>query len=131
MAVGRLLIFLIMLKAAVDVSSRMGDWEGTLSAAWLLSLLGSCLGLHLAALFVAYHSGRWLGFARPERIAIAFASSQKTLPVALYLFEAYYRQYPLAVLPIAFYHVGQLILDTFIAEAWSRRSQSADLGRQL
>jgi hypothetical protein len=33
------------------------------------------------------------------------------------LFERYYRDaFPLAVGPLLFYHVGQLIVDTFIAE---------------
>jgi hypothetical protein len=32
-------------------------------------------------------------------------------------FLAYFQEaYPLAILPMVFYHVGQLILDTFIAE---------------
>src|SRR4029077_524568 len=78
---------------------------------------GLALGLHLAGLASGLGSGRLLGFDRPDRIAVAFACSQKTLPVALFLFEAYFKQsYPLAVLPMICYHVGQLLLDTFIAE---------------
>jgi predicted Na+-dependent transporter len=47
---------------------------------------------------------------------------QKTLPVALLLFETYFREvYPLAVVPLVFYRVGQLIVNTFIAEELARR----------
>ena len=65
-------------------------------------------------------------------MAIAFAGSQKTLPVALFLFHAYFKdQYPLAVVPLAFYHVGQLVVDTFVAD-WlhgSRHHQCRTVAR--
>ena len=49
-------------------------------------------------------------------LAIAFASSQKTLPVALLVFDEYFQeQFPLAVVSIMFYHAGQLLWDTAIA----------------
>ena len=58
---------------------------------------------------------------RPRGIGVAFSCSQKTLPVALFLFQTYYQEtFPLAVVPLLFYHVGQLILDTWIAEWLSR-----------
>jgi sodium/bile acid cotransporter 7 len=75
-----------------------------------------CLAIHLLGLYGGLWSGRAIGFARPSRIAIAFGGSQKTLPVSLILFDAYFQDYPLAVIPIVFYHFGQLIADTFIAE---------------
>ena len=57
---------------------------------------------------------------------MAFACSQKTLPVALLLFESYFKQeYPLAVLPLVFYHVGQLAVDTVIADHLRERQPTA------
>lgn len=125
--IGRVLIFLVILKAAVDLRGRFDNSKEGIALGPLLIVLASCLALHLIALAVGYCSGRALGFDRPERIAVAFAGSQKTLPVALYLFEAYYRQYPLAVFPLFFYHVGQLIVDTFIADAWAGKAKSVEL----
>jgi sodium/bile acid cotransporter 7 len=115
--VSRLLIVVIMLRAAVEVSERAAQEDTAgLGVAAVLLTLAACLGTHLLALAAGFWSSRLLGFDRPSTIAVGFAGSQKTLPVSLYLFDVYFRSYPLAVVPIAFYHVGQLVLDTFIAD---------------
>jgi sodium/bile acid cotransporter 7 len=109
----RLLTVAIILKAVVDVFGRV---EG-LTANAFLATAAVCLGTHLAGLFLGLGSSRALGFPRADAVAVAFGCSQKTLPVGLYLFGAYYsREYPLAVVPLVVYHVGQLVVDTFIAE---------------
>jgi sodium/bile acid cotransporter 7 len=114
--VARLLTVTIMLKAAVAVRDRL-DLEETPVNGWLLLLVAVlCLAAHLAALAGGLASSRVLGFDRANRIAVALAGSQKTLPVALILFDAYFTAYPLAVVPLVFFHVGQLVVDTFIAE---------------
>jgi sodium/bile acid cotransporter 7 len=111
--VSRLLIYAIILRAAVDVFGR----AGVLSAGALLTTGAVCMGVHLTALCLGLWGGRALGLPRPDAIAVAFSGSQKTLPVGLYLFNAYYAtEYPLAVIPIAIYHVSQLVLDTFVAD---------------
>jgi sodium/bile acid cotransporter 7 len=119
--VSRLLIVSIILKAAADVAIRLTTRADLPSPLLLSGIAGLCMGLHLTALFAGLYSGKVLGFDRPSRIAIAFAGSQKTLPVALLLFETYFKDmHPLAVVPIVFYPVGQLVLDTFIAEQLAR-----------
>ncbi|HMF14876.1 MAG TPA: bile acid:sodium symporter, partial [Gemmataceae bacterium] len=112
----RLLTVAIMLKAAVEVRNRF-DGDSTVPGLPALAVLALvCLAIHLIGLAAGFWSGQLLGFDRGSRIAIAFGSSQKTLPVSLILFDAYFQGYPLAVIPIVFYHFGQLIADTFIAE---------------
>jgi sodium/bile acid cotransporter 7 len=112
----RLLTVAIMLKAAVEVRNRF-DGETAVPGLFALGLLALlCLAIHLLGLAAGTWSGRCLGFDRASRIAVAFGGSQKTLPVSLILFDAYFQGYPLAVIPIVFYHFGQLIADTFIAE---------------
>jgi len=123
--VSRLLIVVIMFRAAVEVRERLGDESVTLGAGVILLTALVCVGTHLAALAAGFWSGKLLGFDRPARIAIAFAGSQKTLPVSLYLFDAYFTSFALAVLPIALYHVGQLIVDTFIADVMVRKGARA------
>lgn len=119
--VSRLLIVVIMLRAAVEVREQTARETTELTMAAVLVTLAVCLGTHLLALAGGFWSSRLLGFDRPNRIAVAFAGSQKTLPVSLYLFDVYFaRDYPLAVVPMAFYHMGQLILDTFIADVLVR-----------
>jgi sodium/bile acid cotransporter 7 len=109
----RLLLLTILLRAAADLSGRTSG----LTAPALLTTAAVALGLHLSALSLALGGARALRLPRPDGIAAAFAGSQKTLPVALFLFAAYYEaRYPLAVVAVVFYHVGQLLADTLVAE---------------
>jgi sodium/bile acid cotransporter 7 len=118
----RLLTVAIMLKAAVEVRARFGGEQDapTFSALGLCAVV--CLAVHLFALGIGWWSSRVFGIDRPRSIAVAFGGSQKTLPISLILFDAYFRDSPLAVIPIVFYHFGQLIADTFIAERLAMRS---------
>lgn len=118
----QLLVLSVILRASVDARLRLDEHSAVVSAAALLIALAVCLGVHLAALAGGFWGGGLLRLDRAERIAVAFAGSQKTLPVALLLFEGYFQQrYPLAIVPLLFYHVGQLIVDTFIADALLHR----------
>jgi sodium/bile acid cotransporter 7 len=119
----RLLILSIILKAAVDVRGKLGGAGPTLSAMALTLAALAALGTHLSALFVGLASARALRFGRADGIAIAFGCSQKTLPVALFLFDRYYREtHPFAVVSLVCYHVGQLVVDTVIADRMARWS---------
>lgn len=112
----QLFILVIILQAAARAGERlqMGDVAVTLTDVVLA--IGLVLLLHLAILTIGWRASAWIGFARPRRIAIAFAGSQKTLPVAFLLYERYFQaEYPLAILPVLAYHVGQLLVDTPIA----------------
>jgi sodium/bile acid cotransporter 7 len=125
-AVAQLFVLVIILKAAVDVFARLGERTSALAAGPLLAAAAACLVVHLAGLAVGFWSSRGLRFDRPSQVAVAFACSQKTLPVALFLFETYFRgAHPLAVVPLVVYHVGQLIVDTFIADAMARTEPPA------
>jgi sodium/bile acid cotransporter 7 len=113
----QLLILAILLRSAAKVGLNLRGESVNLT--WLE--LGSsglfCVGLHLAALAFGWWSSPWLGIDRPRQTAIAFACSQKTLPVALLVFDGYFEtRFPLAIVAILFYHAGQLICDTAIAE---------------
>jgi predicted Na+-dependent transporter len=122
MGVGaRLLTLTIMLKAAVDVRNRLGSEPGLVEGWLLLEAAALCLIAHLGALAAGYWISKALRFDRPNQIAVALAGSQKTLPVALILFDAYFTAYPLALVCLVFFHVGQLVVDTFIADALARR----------
>jgi solute carrier family 10 (sodium/bile acid cotransporter), member 7 len=120
----RLLILVVIVKAAVEFRTKLGDQPGL--GVGLATTAAACGGIHLLALAGGLWGSRGLGFDRPSQIAVAFACSQKTLPVALFLFQEYYQQSPLAVVPLVFYHGLQLIVDTFIADrlAGVRRQQT-------
>jgi sodium/bile acid cotransporter 7 len=123
--VSQLMIFTVIFKTAADVSGELRERLPELDAWPVATVAVVCLGMHLAALAGGLWSARALGFDRPSQIAVAFAGSQKTLPVALLVFDTHFRQdYPLAVLPLMFYHVGQLVVDTFIADGLAARQRS-------
>ncbi len=129
--VSQLLILLILLRAAASVGERLQQGTAAASGVALAGTVVACVGVHLAALGCGLWGGKGFGFDAPARVAVAFAGSQKTLPVALLLFERYFQaDYPLAVLSITFYHFGQLIVDTFIADALALPADCLERGRQ-
>jgi sodium/bile acid cotransporter 7 len=119
--IARLMIVAIMLKAGVEVRGRVASEGTTTGPVALVAVAGLCLALHLTALYCGLWSSKALGFARPSQIAVAIGGSQKTLPIALVLFDAYFQKFPLAVVPMVFYHFGQLIVDTIIAHRLADR----------
>jgi sodium/bile acid cotransporter 7 len=60
---------------------------------------------------------------REDRIAVGISGSQKTLMVGLQVAIAS----QLLILPMVVYHVGQLIVDTIIADRWRRAGESTTL----
>jgi len=115
--VAQLLILTVIVKAAAEISRKVRQTAAPLPLGAIAAAAGLCLLIHLTAWAMGFWGGRAFRFDRPTRIAVGFACSQKTLPVSLVLFEAYFRNdYPLAVLPVAFYHFGQLVIDTVIAD---------------
>jgi predicted Na+-dependent transporter len=111
----RLLILTIIVKASVDAKinlDRLGEsWSGT----DLVVVAVACAAAHTFLLFFGYLLGRRL-FSHEEAIGIAISGSQKTLPVGAYLISAYYAAFPLSIVPMLFYHVGQLIIDTYVSD---------------
>jgi solute carrier family 10 (sodium/bile acid cotransporter), member 7 len=113
--VSQFLILAIVLKAGATVGDKLHSASGAGAAMIFFWSVVLAVGLHLFALASGLLTGRWLGFERGRTIAIAFAASQKTLPVSLMLYDQYKKDFPFAVMPLLFYHVGQLLLDTLIA----------------
>jgi sodium/bile acid cotransporter 7 len=125
----RLLILVVLVKALVSLREKLDDPDTALGAG-LLTTGVICLAVHLLALGCGWWSSARLGFDRSSGIAVSFSCSQKTLPVALFLLEAYFPSAPLAVVPLVFYHGGQLIADTLIADRFARtglRGQGATI----
>jgi sodium/bile acid cotransporter 7 len=70
------------------------------------------LGLHLTMLGLGLLLSWLIRLDRADGIAVAFASSQKTLAVGIQLATRHHA----SLLPMITYHAGQLILDTLIAD---------------
>lgn len=116
--VARLSILVIILHGVALVGLRLAEngWRDQVGPILVCALLAP--GLHLLALWIAWQGGAWIKLERQQRIAAAIAGSQKTLPVSLQIATTYFPHYPLAIIPLLFFHVGQLILDTGLAEWW-------------
>jgi sodium/bile acid cotransporter 7 len=131
-------ILLIVFSAACDGGSRMAaDTAGTLvghpppTLSALAIVAASCIGLHLAAMGVAAAGSRVLRVSREDSIAVAFAASQKTLPIGVLIAtdpQMFGSVFPWAVFPMLIYHASQLFIDAFVADAMASRTASAAVG---
>jgi sodium/bile acid cotransporter 7 len=120
--VAQLLVLAIILQAVALAADRL---RSTLveEAGPLLVVALACMAIHGLGLLAGFAGGSLLRLDRGERMAVAIAGSQKTMPVSLLLVTTYFAGYPLAVVPVLFYHVGQLIVDTAVVDVrhWRRK----------
>jgi sodium/bile acid cotransporter 7 len=79
------------------------------------------LALHLIVLNLGLAIAKALGISRPGQIAVGIAGSQKTLMVGIHIASSHFGG--LTILPMVAYHVGQLVLDTIIADRLRKRSE--------
>ena len=56
--------------------------------------------------------------------ALVFCGSQKTLPNGIYLWQHFFGNNPIGALPLALYHLIQLIVDTLLVPFLERRNQA-------
>ena len=82
---------------------------------WIVAVV---LGIHLGLLGAAFAAGKALGFEEGERKAIAFLSSQKTLPTAVGVMAALGYAGGAALLPCVVFHFCQILADSLIAIRW-------------
>lgn len=110
------LVFWESIKAGPRVAEgALSGGVAAISLVWL-----SCIALHVAGMLVAVSASRLFGFERADRTAIAFAASQKTLPIGVYIAaQLSSAGVPLAVLPMLMYHASQLFIDTAIADQFA------------
>jgi sodium/bile acid cotransporter 7 len=136
----QVLIELMVLTAALRAGDKLHDWlhsaetpQGSpISVASLLVALVSCAGLHLVVLVTGWWLAGRAGLPVGAQRAVAFAGSQKTLPIGLYIATnplTFGTTHPFAMFPMLLYHTSQLFLDTAIASAWARGDAAAAQGQ--
>jgi sodium/bile acid cotransporter 7 len=118
-------ILTMILVGAVQSSRHIteADWQKTVSVADLLVMQLLVVAMHLLVLWMGLGLARALNMPTEDQIAVAFSGSQKTLMVGLYVAINYFGG--LVILPIVSYHVGQLIVDTLIADRWAANRSDA------
>jgi sodium/bile acid cotransporter 7 len=92
-------------------------------AATLLVLVGASLTIHLLLFAVALALSRLARHRTDERKAVAFLSSQKTLPTAVGILASLSLTTTPAALPCVLFHFSQILCDSLIASFWARRTR--------
>lgn len=122
-------VLLIIFRTALKAGPRLSDGGGAGGVVAVLLVWGSCIVLHLAAMYVAIDGGRRFGFDRADIAATAFSASQKTLPIGVLIATDATmfgdRGVPFAVFPMLMYHASQLFLDTFVADRFTARGDES------
>ena len=119
-AICQVMILVIVFKASTVAGQRCRTIPGGLPLDALLLVVAGCLFVHLSTIGGAAAASRALKIRREDGIALLFSSSQKTLLAGLYLIDEFYGDYALAAVPMLFYHVLQLVADSFIAHRLAR-----------
>jgi sodium/bile acid cotransporter 7 len=117
-AIAQLCILAIVLLTSIKGGPRVRDGTEAIGGVAAIALVWACcVALHLAAMAVAAAGARLLGFSRQDRIAVAFAASQKTLPIGVSIANTFVNYgLPFAVFPMLMYHASQLFIDTAVAD---------------
>jgi sodium/bile acid cotransporter 7 len=116
-------ILWMVLTGAVTCSSHLGATDWSHKVAWpeFAGMVATTTAIHLVALGGGYFMAHVARLSRDDCIAVALAGSQKTLMVGLYIAINYFGG--LTILPMISYHVGQLFLDTLIADHWAQETR--------
>lgn len=116
-------ILCMVLFGAIQMGQRLSPGTNSPSEspltlvqiAWTTVLAAA---IHLLAMALGWYLAARTGIAREQQIAVAISGSQKTLMIGLKLAM----DCGVSILPMVVYHVGQLLLDTLIADRWRRKS---------
>lgn len=118
--VAQSLILVIVSTAALNAGARLAAGGEAPGAGSTLIVWVSCIALHLMGMWMAWMGCRTFQFSREDSIAVAFASSQKTLPVGILVANMFASVAPFATFPMLMYHASQLFSDTVIAGRFAR-----------
>lgn len=117
-------ILSLVLAGAVNSGRQLATNSATLQIQPLdwFSMLAAVVAVHVVALWFGHAASRLLGFGRPERIAVGFSGSQKTLAVGLDIGLEFFGG--LSILPMVAFHVCQLLVDTVVADRLKAQGES-------
>ena len=120
------IVFVASVNAGVKWLEVGNGSESPISLAAIMITWGSCLVIHISSLTLGLLSSRWLGFEPANQPPVAFAGSQKTLPIGLYIStdpKLFGLTHPFAAFPMLMYHASQLFLDTWIATRMAAKAE--------
>jgi sodium/bile acid cotransporter 7 len=120
---------LLVVYAAFGEAVVEGLWRAT--APWALAAtLGMGALLLALALLATWAAGRWLGFARADRITLVFCGSKKSLasgvPMAKILFAGQLGALGALLLPLMIFHQLQLMVCAVLARRFAAHAPCRD-----
>lgn len=115
-------IVAMVVFGGVQSAQSMAGQDGGQSLSWTTMgvLLAATSSVHLAAMFIGILAAITLGVSRDRQIAVGIGGSQKTLMVGLQIAI----DCGVSVVPMLVYHLGQLVIDTVIADAWKKNERT-------
>ena len=123
--VDRLTILLLVYTSFCD-SVKWGIWSRYGPGVVAVTVAGTMF-LFLAVLSITGIVSRALGFSWPDRVAVIFCGSKKTLASGVPMARLIFGTHPglgLILMPIMIYHQLQLILCGILAGRWARRADA-------
>lgn len=112
----QMLIVVVVFSAALRAGIKLHEHSGLLGLGSVLTVWGSCIVSHLAAVLVGLWLAHRCGLPTDISDAVGFAGSQKTLPIGVYIATLpVFQSYPFALLPMLLFHASQLFIDTLLA----------------
>jgi sodium/bile acid cotransporter 7 len=112
----------MILMGTIQAGAAAGDRSDSSLLIDLLPMFAAVAGLHTGMLIVGMYLAGWLRMSREDQIAVGIAGSQKTLMVGLQVAL----DLGVSPFPMITYHVGQLLIDTIIADRLRQRDRAAE-----
>lgn len=112
-------ILSMVLIGAIKVPPKLLEAGSDNSVMLILISVVSVLFVHCLIFWTGLYTGKALGLAREDYIAVGFAGSQKTLMVGLLICT----EIGVLVIPMVLYHVCQLFVDTIFADRLTEQTR--------
>jgi sodium/bile acid cotransporter 7 len=106
------ILFMVTIGAVHTGEQLSQTTLGADTAVQLATMIGAVLFVHVASFWIGLGLARALGLAWGDQLAVGFAGSQKTLMVGMEMSI----DIAASVLPMVTYHIGQLFIDTLLAD---------------
>jgi|TARA_B100001250_G_scaffold238436_1_gene204905 sodium/bile acid cotransporter 7 len=113
------MIILIFVYSGFSVAT--GQIQGNTEIVLRIVLISALL--HTILLVWNYTMSLLLRFDSATSTAVVFSGSQKTLPNGIYLWEKFFGDNPIGALPLAIYHLIQLVVDTLLVPFFEHRNK--------
>ncbi len=116
----------LLVVAMIYIAVSRGSDELRGQGLTLIFLVATVVvSIHGIMLCVNYTAGRLMRLPATALRSLTIVASQKTLPISVFVAMTYFPDHATAVVPCVLFHLLQILVDSLIANAWSRRPARA------